>query len=80
MDLLPQHFWKAIPLYIYSFNARRISLIVLTLIDTYYTLVCYGRRDSSVSKSSASQTRDLGSNPGGDLIRVTQCMNEKGRD
>ncbi len=36
--------------------------------------------DSSVGKSSASQSRDLGSNPGEGLTRVTQFMNERGRD
>ncbi len=35
-----------------------------------------GGRDSSVGKSSASQSRDPGSNPGGGLTRVTQCMKE----
>ncbi len=34
--------------------------------------------DSSVGKSSASQSGDLGSNPGGGLNRVTECMNERG--
>ncbi len=37
-------------------------------------------RDSSVGKSSVSQAGDPGSNPSGGLTRVTQCMNEMGRD
>ncbi len=46
-------------------------------------------RDSSVGKSSASQSVELGSasqsgdltsNPGEGLTQVTQCMNERGRD
>ncbi len=39
-----------------------------------------GGRDSSVGKSSPSQAGDLGSNHDGGLTRVTQCMNERGRD
>ncbi len=39
-----------------------------------------GGGDSSVGKSSASQTGDPGSNHGGGLTWVTQCMNERGRD
>ncbi len=37
-------------------------------------------RDSSVGKSSASQSGDSCSNPSGGMTRVTQCMNERGRD
>ncbi len=37
-------------------------------------------RDSSVGKLSASQAGDPGSNLGGGLTWVTQCMNERGRD
>ncbi len=39
-----------------------------------------GGKDSSVGKSSAPPAGDPGSNPGGSLTRVTQCMNERGRD
>ncbi len=39
-----------------------------------------GWRDSSVGKSSTSQAGDPGLNPSGGLTRVTQCMNEMGRD
>ncbi len=39
-----------------------------------------GRRNSSVGKSSASQSGDSGSNPGGGLTQVIQCMNERRRD
>ncbi len=35
--------------------------------------ICFG-------KSSASQVGDPGLNPGGGLTRVTQCMNERGKD
>ncbi len=44
------------------------------------TNLAIGGRDSSVGKSSASQSGDPGSNPGGGLTRITQCMNERGRD
>ncbi len=37
-------------------------------------------RISSVGKSSASQSGDLGSYPSGGLTRVNQCMNESGWD
>ncbi len=40
----------------------------------------YGGRDSTVGKSSASHAGDPGSNPGGSLTQVTQCMNERERD
>ncbi len=39
-----------------------------------------GGMDSSVGKSSASQSGDPGSNPSEGLTQVTQCMNERGRD
>ncbi len=39
-----------------------------------------GGRDSSVGKSSASQAWGPGLNPSGGLSRVTQCMDERGRD
>ncbi len=42
--------------------------------------VYLGWRDSSVGKLSASQSGTPGSNPGGGLTWVTQCMNERGRD
>ncbi len=45
-----------------------------------YTLRRKGARDSSVGKSATSQAGEPGSNPGGVLTRVTQCMNERGRD
>ncbi len=32
-------------------------------------------RDSSIGKSSASQSGDPGSNPSGGLTQVTQCIN-----
>ncbi len=39
-----------------------------------------GGMDSSVDKSSTSHSGDKGSNPGGGLTRVTQCMYVRGRD
>ncbi len=63
--------------------AAGICLIfrLLTNLEMLYSLAdqkC--GRDSSVSKSSASQPGDSGSNPSGSLTQVTQCMNERGRD
>ncbi len=42
-----------------------------------YTNESWGS-DSSVGKSSASQSGDPGSNPSGGLTWVTQFMNERG--
>ncbi len=54
----------------------RLKLIYESVTYRYYP----GGRDSSVGKSSASQTGDPGSNLGRGLTRVTKCMNERGRD
>ncbi len=48
--------------------------------DMLLNIICLlGGRDSSI-KLSTSQAGDPGSNPGGELTWVTQCMNERGRD
>ncbi len=46
----------------------------------YEGLLILEGRDSSVGKSFTSQAGDPGSNPGGDLTWVTQCMDERGRE
>ncbi len=60
----------------------KILYIQITITDKedHKIRIYYGGGDKSVGKSSASQSGEPGSNPGGGLTWVTQCMNEKGRD
>ncbi len=48
--------------------------------DSSYIYIIIGERDSSVGRSSTSESGDLGSNPGGGLTLVAKYINEWGRD
>ncbi len=54
--------------------------ISLYIVNANAKISWFGGRGSSVGKSSAYQSGYLGSNPGVGLTRVTQCMNERGRE
>ncbi len=65
---------------VYIQNRRHAHTVVPETFNSKYYSKFHGETDRSVGKFSVSHAGDSGSNPGGSLIRVTLCMNERGRD